>query len=54
LDKQLYLWDLDNDGQYDDGSGSILNKSYDYLVNTLHLGFGDHTVGIKVLDDEDE
>lgn len=49
-----WLWDLDNDGQYDDGSGSILNKNYDYLVNTLHLGLGDHTIGIKVLDDENE
>ncbi len=50
-----WLWDLDNDGQYDDGSGSILNRSYDYLVNTLHLEPGQqYTVGIKVLDNENE
>jgi hypothetical protein len=49
-----WLWDLDNDGQYDDGSGSQLAKSYDYLVDTLNLGPGQHTIGLKVVDDEGE
>jgi hypothetical protein len=49
-----WLWDLNNDGLYNEGSGSIVNKNYDYLVNTLHLRLGDNTIGIKVLDDEGE
>lgn len=49
-----WLWDLNNDGLYNEGSGSIVNKSYDYLINTLHLHLGDNTVGIKILDDEGE
>ncbi|MGA2915507.1 MAG: DNRLRE domain-containing protein [Sedimentisphaerales bacterium] len=49
-----WLWDIDNDGLYDDGSGSQLVVSYEYLVGTLHLGFGQHTIGLKVIDDEGE
>jgi hypothetical protein len=49
-----WLWDLDNDGQYDDGSGSQLIVSYAYLVETLNLIPGQHTIGLKVVDDEGE
>lgn len=49
-----YLWDLDNDSQYDDGSGISLTKTYDYLVNTLGLSVGQHTIGLKVIDDDNE
>jgi hypothetical protein len=49
-----YLWDLDNDGQYDDGSGLTFNASFSYLVDTLGLTLGQHTIGLKVVDDEGE
>jgi hypothetical protein len=47
-----YLWDLDNDGQYDDATGATPSVSYDYLLHTLGLMPGDHTIGLKVFDDE--
>jgi hypothetical protein len=49
-----WLWDLDNDGSYDDASGALVNVSYDYLVKTLGLQLGDNIIGIKVFDDENE
>ncbi len=36
-------WDLDNDGQYDDGSASTATKTF--------ATPGDHTVGLRVTDD---
>ncbi len=49
-----YLWDLDDDKEYDDGSGISLVRSYDYLTNTLGLTPGLHLIGLKVIDDEGE
>ncbi|MFH0982907.1 MAG: DNRLRE domain-containing protein [Planctomycetota bacterium] len=49
-----WLWDLDADGQYDDATGQTSTKTWDYLVNTLHLAPGSHTIGLKVFDDENE
>lgn len=50
-----WLWDLDNDGDYDDASGELTNVGYDYLVNTLGLTPGeDNLIGLKVIDDENE
>ena len=49
-----WLWDLDNDGLYDDASGEQVDVTYEYLVNTLGLAPGDHIIGLKVIDDENE
>lgn len=50
-----WLWDLDNDGDYDDANGSTQEVDYDFLVNTLHLAPGEvHAIGLKVIDDEGE
>lgn len=49
-----WLWDLDNNGLFNDASGSKVNLSFDYLVGTLRLAHGEHTIGLKVLDDEGE
>ena len=49
-----WLWDLDGDGSYDDASGETSTKSYTYLVATMHLIPGEHTIGLKVIDDESE
>ena len=38
-----YSWDLDNDGQYDDAT----DQSVEHTFHTL----GDHTIGLKVIDD---
>ena len=39
----IYNWDLDNDGQYDDATGSTASKSWS--------SEGTHTIGIEVIDD---
>jgi len=50
-----WLWDLDNDGAYDDASGSTYEVTYDFLVNGLGLLPGQvHPIGLKVIDDEGE
>jgi len=50
-----WLWDLDDDAEYDDASGSTYEVTYDYLVNTLGLAPGQvHDIGLKVIDDEGE
>ncbi len=50
-----WLWDLDDDAEYDDASGSTYEVTYDYLVNTLGLMPGQvHDIGLKVIDDEGE
>jgi uncharacterized repeat protein (TIGR01451 family) len=38
-----YAWDLDNDGQYDDGTGKTVSKSWTTP--------GTYTIGLKVTDD---
>jgi hypothetical protein len=38
-----YVWDLDNDGQYDDASGVIAPASF--------IQPGDHIIGLQVTDD---
>lgn len=43
---QSWDWDLDGDGQYDDATGQNPYVSYDYLVNTLGLQRGTHTISI--------
>jgi len=48
-----WLWDLDNDGSYDDASGELVNKTYDEL-RALGLAPGLHQIGLQVFDDEDE
>jgi hypothetical protein len=48
-----WLWDLDNDGLFDDATGQNPTVSYDYLVNTLHLpndGVA-RPIGLKVTND---
>jgi len=32
-----WAWDLDGDGDYDDGSGQVLGVSFDHFVNTLGM-----------------
>ncbi len=49
-----WLWDLDNDGEFDDANGAQVNVSYQYLVYTLGLEPGEHTIGLKVIDDEND
>ncbi|MBN2292780.1 MAG: PEP-CTERM sorting domain-containing protein, partial [Pirellulales bacterium] len=50
-----WLWDLDNDNEYDDASGSTCEVTYNYLVHTLGLTPGQmHDIGLKVIDDEGE
>ncbi|MDD4888948.1 MAG: PEP-CTERM sorting domain-containing protein [Phycisphaerae bacterium] len=46
-----YAWGLDNDRLYDDATGATpASFTYDYLVNTLGLSAGNHTVGVQVTD----
>jgi hypothetical protein len=45
-----WLWDLNNDGVFNDATGEFPNLSYDYLVNSLGLSLGQHTIGLKVID----
>ncbi|MBN1588412.1 MAG: PEP-CTERM sorting domain-containing protein [Pirellulales bacterium] len=50
-----WLWDLDDDQDYDDASGATCEVTYDYLVNTLGLIPGHvYDIGLKVVDDEGE
>lgn len=49
-----WLWDLDNDLQYDDASGATATVTYLYLANVLGLGPGLHTIRLQVRDDENE
>ena len=39
-----YLWDFDNDGQYDDADGIVVDFSF--------VSSGSYTVGLKVTDDD--
>ena len=42
-----WLWDLDGDGQYDDGTGPVLGVRFDHFAETLGLGEGGpYTVGL--------
>jgi PKD repeat protein len=41
-DELTYAWDLDNDGQFDDATGAVVNTSFATL--------GDHTVSVRVSD----
>ena len=43
-----WLWDLDDDGDFDDASGEQVAVSYDYLVNGLGLGLGEHTIWLHI------
>ena len=49
-----WLWDMDDDGEYDDADGAVLVYSKDDLETLFGLGLGDHTIGLKVYDDEEE
>ncbi|MEQ1829074.1 MAG: PKD domain-containing protein, partial [Pirellula sp.] len=52
-DALVFAWDLDNDGQFDDGLGSSLLVPWSQLV-ALGLGNGTATypIGLQVTDDE--
>ena len=43
-----YLWDLDYDGDFDDGSGNTVLLSYDDLTGTLALAPGTHTIELRI------
>ncbi len=43
-----YEWDLDYDGEFDNGTGQTLPVNYDYLINTLGLSPGLHTIELRI------
>jgi hypothetical protein len=49
-----YKWDLDGDLDYADATGSPANVDYAYLTQTLGLGVGQHTIYLRVKDDEND
>lgn len=50
-----WVWDLDNNGVFNDASGAGPTVSWNYLVEALHLTPGrSHPIGLKVLDDDGE
>ncbi len=42
-----WLWDLDDDGQYDDGTGALLAVGFEDLFVTLGLDLGPHTIWLQ-------
>jgi len=42
----IFSWDLDNDGEYDDATGSTADWSWDTV--------GEYTISLKVVDDNDQ
>jgi hypothetical protein len=51
---QAWNWDLDGDLDFNDAAGVAPILSFDYLHNTLNLGLGDHSIYLRVQDDENE
>jgi hypothetical protein len=49
-----WLWDLDGDGQYDNGTGAQLNVSFEDLFVTCNLDLGPHTIRVLRTTDPDE
>jgi hypothetical protein len=45
-------WDLDGDGQFDNATGESIDITYDYLINTLGLSPGEHTIGVAAVHNE--
>lgn len=52
---ESWLWDLDNDGQYDDGTGPVLTVSFeDMFVTFGPPQLGPHPVGLLIIREDDQ
>ncbi len=48
---ELWAWDLDGDGEYDDAVGQRPTLSFDELLNDYGLNYGSNTISLMVQDD---